>query len=40
MFERLADIEAKYEEIENMMAKPEPIADFDLYKRLAKNAQN
>ena len=36
MFERLADIEAKYEEIENMMAKPETIADFDLYKRLAK----
>jgi peptide chain release factor 1 len=36
MFERLADIEARYDEIEDMMAKPETIADFDLYKRLAK----
>jgi len=36
MFERLADIEAKYDEIEAKMARPETIADLDLYKRLAK----
>jgi peptide chain release factor 1 len=36
MFERLADIEAKFDEIEGKMAQPETIADFDLYKKLAK----
>lgn len=36
MFERLTDIEAKYDEIENRMSKQETIAEFDLYKRLAK----
>lgn len=36
MFERLADIEAKYEDIEDKMARPETMADFDLYKKLAK----
>jgi peptide chain release factor 1 len=36
MFERLADIEAKYGEIEDGMAKPETISNLDLYKRLAK----
>ncbi|MGD9576717.1 MAG: peptide chain release factor 1 [Syntrophorhabdus sp.] len=36
MFERLIDIEAKYDEIEDRMSKQETIADFDLYKRLAK----
>lgn len=36
MFERLAEIEAKYSEIEDRMAQPETIADLDLYKKLAK----
>lgn len=36
MFERLADIEAKFDEIEGRMAQPETIADLDLYKKLAK----
>jgi len=36
MFERLADMEAKYVEIESKMAQSETIADFELYKRLAK----
>lgn len=36
MFERLADIETKYKEIEERMAQPETIADLDLYKKLAK----
>jgi len=36
MFERLADIEAKYDEIEEKLSKPETIADLDLYKKLAK----
>ena len=36
MFERLTEIEAKYNEIEDRMSKQETIADFDLYKKLAK----
>ena len=36
MFERLADLESKYEDIESRMAMPETIADLDLYKKLAK----
>jgi len=34
MFERLAEIEKRYEEIEKSMAKPD--ADLDLYKKLGK----
>ncbi len=36
MFERLAEIETRYNEIESDMAKPEVLADMDEYKKLAK----
>jgi peptide chain release factor 1 len=36
MFERLAQIEIRYEEIESEMAKPETLANMEEYKKLAK----
>ena len=36
MFERLAQIEIRYEEIESEMAKPETLASIEEYKKLAK----
>jgi len=36
MFERLAQIESRYEEIESSMVRPEILADMDEYKKLAK----
>lgn len=36
MFERLAEIEQKFEEIENRLAQPESVADMDLYRKLTK----
>ena len=36
MFERLAQIETRYDEIESEMAKPETIANMEEYKKLAK----
>jgi peptide chain release factor 1 len=36
MFERLAQIETRYEEIESDMARPETLANMEEYKKLAK----
>jgi peptide chain release factor 1 len=36
MFERLAQIEIRYEEIESEMAKPDTLANMEEYKKLAK----
>ncbi len=36
MFERLAEIEQKFEDIEEKLAQPESMADMDLYRKLAK----
>ena len=36
MFERLAQLEKRYEEIESEMAKPEVLANMEEYKKLAK----
>ncbi len=36
MFEKLEEIEKRYREIESEMAKPEVIADMEVYKKLAK----
>ncbi len=36
MFERLAEIEKRYEEIESEMARPETLANMDEYKKFAK----
>jgi peptide chain release factor 1 len=36
MFDRLAQIEIRYEEIESEMAKPETLANMEEYKKLAK----
>lgn len=36
MFERLAQIEVRYDEIESEMAKPETLANMEEYKKLAK----
>jgi peptide chain release factor 1 len=36
MFERLAQIETRYDEIESEMAKPETLANMEEYKKLAK----
>jgi peptide chain release factor 1 len=36
MFERLAQIESRYEEIESSMVRPEVLADMEEYKKLAK----
>ena len=36
MFERLAQIEIRYDEIESEMAKPETLANMEEYKKLAK----
>jgi peptide chain release factor 1 len=36
MFERLAQIEIRFEEIEAEMARPETLANMEEYKKLAK----
>ena len=36
MFEKLEESEGRYEEIEHEMAKPEAVANMDVYKKLAK----
>ena len=36
MFERLAQIETRYDEIESEMAKPETIANMEEYKKTSK----
>jgi protein subunit release factor A len=40
MFERLAQIESRYEEIESSMVRPEILADMDEYKNLLRNEPN
>ncbi len=36
MFERLAELEKRYEEIESEMARPETLANMEEYKKFAK----